>query len=66
VSSTLSIEVAEMDETRRDDEQQGRKREASSPSHANDDHRDELAQRRAQQNRPSLTRNEQQERWPIG
>jgi hypothetical protein len=55
-----------MEETRRDEEPQAARLEAIPPGQRDDEHRNELARRRARQNRPSLTRNEQQERWPIG
>lgn len=53
-----------MDEPRRNQATDSMNREASD---AQDDQQDDLSRRREQQaKRPSLTKREQQERWPIG
>jgi hypothetical protein len=62
------MEVAGMDEHRRDHEQREQRyqmSESSSPNERDNDQNDDLGRRRTQQ-RPSLTRREKEERWPIG
>ena len=53
-----------MDEKYREREEDDRSREASNTRESDD--RDDLARRRKLNDRPMLTKREQQERWPIG
>jgi len=54
-----------MDDSTRREERNDRERQRA--SHLDEEHQDELAKRREQdQQRPALTRREREDRWPIG